>query len=72
MSEIEKLDKIAISVRSHRLLSQLLKENPILGTIMQQSRNETEALVGVKTWILTNHKSHKNGLLHQTVHGRNF
>jgi len=65
MSEIEKLDKIAISVRSHRLLSQLLKENPVLGTIMQQSRNETEALVGVKTWILTDHKSRKNAIKYQ-------
>ena len=65
MSEIEKLDKIAISVRSHRLLSQLLKENPVLETIMRQSRNETEALVGVKNWILTDHKSRKNAIKYQ-------
>jgi lysine 2,3-aminomutase len=61
MTEIEKLDKIAISVRSHRLLGQLLKENPTLETILQQSRNETEALVGVKNWILTDYKSHPAG-----------
>ena len=48
----EQLDKIAINVRSHRLLSVLLKENPQLETIMRSSKNETEALVGVKQWMM--------------------
>ncbi|MEA3495970.1 MAG: KamA family protein [Bacteroidota bacterium] len=52
MPTIAKLDKIAISVQSHKLLRKLLEENPILHEIMQGSRNETEALVGVKNWIL--------------------
>jgi lysine 2,3-aminomutase len=52
MTEIEQLDKIAISVKSHKLLKQLLKENPRLEEIMRNSRNETEALVGVKNWVL--------------------
>ena len=52
MSQIYELDKIAITVKSHRLLKVLLKENPKLEEIMHGSKNETEALVGVKNWIL--------------------
>jgi lysine 2,3-aminomutase len=46
------LDKIAINVRSHKLLKRLLKENPVLEEIMRHARNETEALVGVRQWVL--------------------
>jgi lysine 2,3-aminomutase len=46
------LDKIAINVKSHKLLKQLLKENPKLEEIMRYSRNETEALIGVRNWVL--------------------
>ncbi|MCD4679602.1 MAG: KamA family protein, partial [Bacteroidales bacterium] len=45
------LDQIAITVKSHKLLEQLLKENPQLGEIMRNARNETEALVGVRNWV---------------------
>ena len=69
MSEIYELDKIAITVKSHRLLKVLLKENPKLEEIMQGSKNETEALVGVKNWILDRIKNkpsaikyYKNGV----------
>jgi lysine 2,3-aminomutase len=48
----EDLDKVAISVRSHKLLKQLLKENPKLEEIMRQSKNEIEALIGVRNWVL--------------------
>lgn len=51
MKEFEKLDRIAISVRSHRLLKVLMNENPVLEEILQNSRNETEVLVGVRAWI---------------------
>lgn len=51
MTEIEKLDRIAITVRSHRLLKLLMNENPDIEMIMQNSRNETEVMVGVKEWI---------------------
>jgi lysine 2,3-aminomutase len=46
------LDKIAITVKSHKLLKKLLKENPKLEEIMINARNETEALVGVKNWVM--------------------
>jgi lysine 2,3-aminomutase len=45
------LDRIAITVKSHMLLKQLLKENPILEEIMRNARNDTEALVGVRNWV---------------------
>lgn len=46
------LDRIAITVKSHMLLKQLLKENPLLEEIMRNARNETEALVGLRNWVL--------------------
>jgi len=51
MTQIEILDRIAITVGSHKLLKILLHENPGLEEIMRNSKNETEALVGVKAWI---------------------
>jgi len=51
MKEIEKLDRIAISVRSHRLLKKLMRENPDLEEIMQNSKNETEVMVGMEEWV---------------------
>ncbi len=46
------LDKIAITVKSHMLLKELLRENPQLEEIMRHARNETEALVGVRNWVM--------------------
>ena len=55
---VHELDKIAISVKSHMLLRKLLKENPVLDEIMRNARNETEALIGVRNWILEVLKKH--------------
>ncbi len=52
MPQAHTLDSIAINVKSHRLLKQLLKENPTLEEVMRNARNETEALVGVKNWVM--------------------
>lgn len=52
MPHLHELDKIAISVKSHRLLKKLLKENSKLEEIMFGAKNETEALIGVKNWVL--------------------
>jgi len=51
MTEIEKLDRIAIDVRSRKLLNQLLDENPEFEIILRNSKNETEVVVGVREWI---------------------
>ena len=59
MTENEKLDRIAINVESHRLLKQLLSENPPLEEILRNSRNETEVRVGVKEWIVRAFKERK-------------
>jgi len=45
------LDQIAITVKSHMLLKELLKENPIMEEIMRNARNETEALIGIRNWV---------------------
>lgn len=52
MTENQKLDQIAITVKSHKLLKKLLKENPKLEEIMRNARNETEALIGIRNWVL--------------------
>ena len=52
MAEPAALDRIAINVKAYRLLEQLLQENPRLEEIMRSSKNEVEALVGVRKWVL--------------------
>jgi lysine 2,3-aminomutase len=66
------LDRIAITVKSHMLLRQLLKENPTLEEIMRNARNETEALVGVRNWVLTEMKKNPDAyrFYKREVHGR--
>ncbi len=51
MSEFYELDKIALSVKSRKLLKKLLKENAKLEEIMVNAQNETEALIGVRNWM---------------------
>jgi len=62
MKKIEELDKIAITVKSHRLLKQLLKENPKLEEIMRNSQNETDALIGVRNWVMAELNNSPNAL----------
>jgi len=60
MTEIEKLDRIAINVRSRKLLNQLLDENPEFEEILRNSKNETEVVVGVREWIERSFKEREN------------
>jgi len=53
-------------VRSHRLLRVLLRENPMLETIMRESKNEIEAQLGVKNWIHSEYSSRKDAFRFQT------
>ncbi|MBN2497081.1 MAG: KamA family protein [Deltaproteobacteria bacterium] len=46
------LDKIRISVKAHRLLWQLLEENPRLERILTQSRSEIDARTKIRTWVM--------------------
>jgi lysine 2,3-aminomutase len=60
MTELDKLDKIAINVESHKLLKQLLSENPAFDEILRNSKNETEVVVGVADWIEKTLKDRKD------------
>ncbi len=60
MTEIEKLDRIAIGVRPHKLLKQLLVENPEFEQILRNSKNETEVVEGVREWIGRGLKEREN------------
>jgi lysine 2,3-aminomutase len=51
MAEPAALDRIAINVKAYKLLEELLGENPRLEEIMRSSKNEIEALVGVRKWV---------------------
>lgn len=66
------LDRIAITVKSHMLLRQLLKENPTLEEIMRNARNETEALVGVRNWVLSEIQKNQDAyqFYKREAHGR--
>lgn len=49
--KFKRLDKIAITVKSHRVLRQLLKENPEIENLMREANNKEEALEAMKNWI---------------------
>jgi lysine 2,3-aminomutase len=62
MTTLAQLDRIAINVKSRKLLNQLLDENPRLAEIMHGARNETEALVGVREWVMDALRSRPHAL----------
>jgi lysine 2,3-aminomutase len=62
MTTLAELDRIAINVRSRKLLNQLLEENPRLAEIMHGAHNETEALVGIREWVLDALRSRPHAL----------
>ena len=71
-NKTHELDCIAITVKSHMLLRQLLRENPVLEEIMRNARNETEALVGVRNWVLGEIKENPDAyrFYKREAHGR--
>jgi lysine 2,3-aminomutase len=62
MTTLAELDRIAINVKSRKLLNQLLEENPRLAEIMHGARNETEALLGVREWVMDALRSRPHAL----------
>ncbi len=69
MSTIAELDRIAITVKSHRVLQRLLNENPTLEEIMRKAMNETEALEGLRNWVLDELKDRPAALeFHESEH----
>lgn len=55
-------DKIAIDVKSQKLLSILLKENPRLEDILQGAATEYDAREGIRQWVLQEIESRPNVL----------
>uniref|UniRef100_UPI0032177494 KamA family radical SAM protein n=1 Tax=uncultured Draconibacterium sp. TaxID=1573823 RepID=UPI0032177494 len=52
MDSIAFWDKVAISVRSRKILQTLLSENPVLENIIHNSNNVNEVQNAIKNWIL--------------------
>ncbi len=52
MPKLERLDRVAISVRSHALLNTLLNENPRLENILSESDTPGLALEQIRNWIM--------------------
>jgi lysine 2,3-aminomutase len=51
MTSLAELDRIAVDVRSRKLVNQLLDENPTLAEIIRGAQDEKEALAGVREWV---------------------
>lgn len=64
MPKQQPLDKLGIDVKSHRLLGRLLRENPTLDDILTRAVNETEALIGVRNWVLDGLEDRPEALLY--------
>jgi lysine 2,3-aminomutase len=52
MLTLKELDKIAIDTKSHKLVYQIMKENPVLATIFIEAENEVEVLARVRQWAM--------------------
>lgn len=53
MSEYPLSDKVAISLKAHNILGQLLGENPVLEEIMRVSGSDAEAVNRVREWVMS-------------------
>ena len=60
MNKIKTLEKVAISVKSLKILNQILAENPKLDQIIRKAHYKSEALLEIKHWVLQYFKSHPN------------
>jgi lysine 2,3-aminomutase len=49
--KFRRLEKIAISVKSHRILRQLLKENPEIESLMHEANDKEAAVEAMRRWI---------------------
>ncbi len=62
MLTLEDLDKIAINAKCHKLVYQILKENPTLEEILMNSENEVEVLEGIRHWVMKSLKKSSHAL----------
>ncbi|HOI33420.1 MAG TPA: hypothetical protein PLC47_11670, partial [Bacteroidales bacterium] len=50
--KFKKLDKIAINVKSHRILQQFNSENPDVVSLLREANDKEEALEAMRQWIM--------------------
>lgn len=50
--KFKKIDKIAISVKSHKILNQIEKENPDVVAILREADDKDSALQAMQQWIM--------------------
>ena len=72
MTKIKILEKVAISVKSLKILNQLLDENPRLEQIIREANNKSEALVGIKNWVNAYFKSRPDAYKYYKSEGDAF
>lgn len=60
MNKIKTLEKVAINVKSLRILNQLLAENRKLEQIIRKANSKSEALLGIKKWVNSYFKTRPN------------
>lgn len=60
--KVKDITKVAISIRSHRILQTFLKENPKVKEIFTHAQNLDEAVENLRTWILSFFEEHQNAL----------
>ena len=71
MNKIKTLEKVAISVKSLKILNQLLAENPKLEQIIRKANSKSEALLGIKTWVNNYFKTRPNAYKYYKSEGNN-
>lgn len=57
--KFKKLDKIAINVKSHRILQQFSKENPDIISLLREANDKEEALEAMRQWIMPYFENNK-------------
>jgi len=57
--KFKKLDKIAINVKSHRILQQFSKENPDIVSLLREANDKEEALEAMRQWIMPYFENNK-------------
>ncbi|MGE4541863.1 MAG: KamA family radical SAM protein [Bacteroidales bacterium] len=57
--KFKKLDKIAINVKSHRILQQFCKENPDIVSLLREANDKEEALEAMRQWIMPYFENNK-------------
>jgi lysine 2,3-aminomutase len=72
-NRLRELEQVDISVKSHRLLQQLLHENPALEQILMTSRDADEVLDRIRNWVLEEIKTRPEAyqFYMREVQGRN-